>query len=118
MTYVAAPQFESGPRVGLGYEAQLRVAAATLSRAEPHEITATTVVGVGIGADDLDRFRKLVAEIADEFDVEATMRIRLGSFSVRFTRPARATTASTRNGSKSMFSRIFHHGGDPASNGH
>jgi hypothetical protein len=48
-------------------------------------MTATTVVGV-LGCDDVDAFRSLVSEISEEYGVEATMRIQLGSYSVRFSR--------------------------------
>jgi hypothetical protein len=117
MTHVVTPQFESGARVGLASEAQLRAAAATLSQAELDEITATTVVGV-VGLDDLDRFRTLVADISDEFDVEATVRVRVGWFSVRFAHPARAASAPTRNGSKPLFQRILRRGdGNPKNGG-
>jgi hypothetical protein len=69
----------------LSTEATLRVAAATLARAASDEITATTVVGV-LGADDRSAFEALVHEIADEFELEATTRLHVGSFSVRFSR--------------------------------
>jgi hypothetical protein len=76
----------------LSTEAQLHVAAATLARAAPDEITATTVVGV-LGADDRSAFEALVHEIADELELDATIRLRVGSFSVRFSRrvPVAAT---------------------------
>ena len=68
---------------GLSCAAPLRAAAATVSRADPDEIPATTVIGV-LGADDLPAFRALVADIAKEFGVEASIRLHVGSFSVRF----------------------------------
>jgi hypothetical protein len=75
------------PPLGLACEAQLRVAAATLSRASTDEITAATVVGI-IGADDLTSFERLIGELADEFGLEAAVEIAVGSFSVRFKRCA------------------------------
>jgi len=69
----------------LACEGPLRVGAGMLSRARCHEISATTVVGV-LGADDVHAFKALVAEIADEFEVDATVRLHVGLFSVRFSR--------------------------------
>ncbi len=76
-----------GARSGLQGESQLRVAASLLSRALPGDISATTVVGV-LGRDDVDAFTALVARIEDEFDLNARVRLHVGSFSVRFTRRA------------------------------
>lgn len=74
---------------GLACEAQLRAAAATLADAPPDMITATTVVGV-LGQDDRQAFEELVAEIADEFGLETQLRLHVGTFSVRFSRPVMA----------------------------
>jgi hypothetical protein len=71
--------------VGLGCEAQLRIAAATVSDAPPGLITATTVVGV-LGQDDAAAVAALIGEIADEFQLKTELRVHLGSFSVRFSR--------------------------------
>ena len=81
----------------LSIEAQLRVAAATLDRAATDEITATTVVGI-LGADDVSAFKTLVNEIADEFELDPTTRLHVGSFSVRFSRRAALATTSPRPG--------------------
>ena len=70
---------------GLACDGPLRVGAGTLSRAHRDEISATTVVGV-LGADDVHAFKALVAEIADEFGLDAAVRLHVGSFSVRFSR--------------------------------
>jgi len=67
----------------LACESQLRIAAATLRRARHGEITAITAIGV-LGADDLQAFNGVVAAIEDEFDLEATVRMHVGSFSVSF----------------------------------
>ena len=75
----------AGQCAGLGCEASLRVAAATLSRTRSREVTATTVVGV-LGHDDRDALEALVADIAEEFGLESRMRVNVGSFSVRFSR--------------------------------
>ena len=89
------------------------MAAATLSRASADEITAATVVGI-IGADDLTSFERLVDEIADEFDLEASMEIAVGSFSVRFTRRAApAPEASPPHGIASWLKRHFSRGPYP-----
>jgi hypothetical protein len=72
-------------RPTLKCESQLRVAAATLRHARPGEITATTVVGV-LGRDDQDAFNTLLAEIASEHDLDARVRLHVGSYAVRFSR--------------------------------
>jgi hypothetical protein len=64
----------------------LEVAAGMLSSAPAHEMTATTVVGV-LGRDDVDAFRSLVAEISEEYGLEAKVKLQVGSYSVRFSRP-------------------------------
>jgi hypothetical protein len=71
--------------VELPSESPLRVAASMLSRAPTHEMTATTVVGV-LGRDDVEAFRALVHDIADEYGLDATVTLKVGSFSVRFER--------------------------------
>ena len=73
-------------RVTLKAERQLAVAAGILNAAPAREMTATTVVGV-LGSDDVDAFRSLVADISDEYGLEATVKIQVGSYSVRFSRP-------------------------------
>jgi hypothetical protein len=70
---------------GLNSESSLRISAATLLRADSDEISATTAVGV-LGRDDVDAFKAMVAEICDEFGLDARVRIHGGTFSVRFTR--------------------------------
>lgn len=67
-------------------ESALRVAAATMCQATSREITATTVV-CDARAEDLDAFESLVAEIAEEYGLNASVRPQPGSCSVRFTRP-------------------------------
>lgn len=67
-------------------DSALRVGAATLSRATSREITATTVVWDATG-EDLDAFESLVAKIAEEYGLNASIRPQPGSYSVRFTRP-------------------------------
>jgi hypothetical protein len=57
-----------------------------LSCAADYEMTATTVVGV-LGRDDIDAFRALVQKITEDFDLAATVKMKLGSFSVRFSHP-------------------------------
>jgi hypothetical protein len=70
---------------GLACEASLRAAAATLAHASSHEVTATRVIGV-LGADDQAAFEALVTRIARDYSVAATVALRGGSFSVRFSR--------------------------------
>src|SRR5438128_2355232 len=87
---------------GLSCAAPLRAAAATVSRADPDEIPATIVIGV-LGADDMPAFRALVADIAKEFGVDASIRLHVGSFSYasRITRiqPRRHAHTRGRTGS-------------------
>ena len=73
------------PRQGLKSESSLRVAAALLANAAPHEMTATRVVGT-LGRDDLAEFQALEGQIGDEYNLESRFELRGGSFSVRFWR--------------------------------
>ena len=94
--------------VGLACGGPLRVAAGTLHRADTDEINATTVVGV-VGTDNLVTFQKLVADIADEFDLSARVRVDGGLFAVRFSRrvePPALVTDSHAGGLKSVFARL------------
>jgi poly(3-hydroxybutyrate) depolymerase len=76
----------AGPaRPELACERALVVAARMLDGAAEHAMTATTVVGV-IGRDDVDEFRSLVQDIAEEFGLDAEIRLKTGSFSVRLSR--------------------------------
>jgi len=81
----AAAALRNGRSSNLAYDAQLRIAAATLSDAAPDAITATTVVGI-VGQDDAAAIEALVADIAAEFRLKSELRLRRGSFSVRFSR--------------------------------
>jgi hypothetical protein len=111
MNNLVARQVEevlSGPvsSVGLACGGPLRVAAGTLHRADTDEINATTVVGV-VGTDDLATFQKLVADIADEFDLDARVRVDVGSFAVRFSRRVEAPAPVTDSqAGKSVFARL------------
>ena len=82
---IASPQV----RRGLSCESQLRVAANLLAHADVDEMSATTVVGV-LGRDDENAFQALVTEISDALELDARVRLHVGSFSVRFTRRADA----------------------------
>jgi hypothetical protein len=75
----------------LACESQLRAAAGTLSQGTSEGIRATTVVGF-LGADDVSAFDAVVAEIADEYDLDVSVRHQVGAFSVRFSSRPRATT--------------------------
>jgi hypothetical protein len=90
MARVTPSGVEPAKQVALAAEGPLRVAAATLAHAAASEITATTSVGI-MGTDDRDEIQRLAAEIADEFDLDITLRLSLGSYSVRFSRPKRGT---------------------------
>ena len=83
------------------------VAARMVSRAADYEMTATTVVGV-LGRDDVGAFKALVAEICDEYGVDARVSIHGGSFSVRFTHQTiePAAPPNQPTGLKSMLARI------------
>jgi hypothetical protein len=76
---------DAAPTPRLRCERQLRVSAGTLLRARPSEIGATTSIGV-LGRDDVEAFLALVADVAEEFGVEARATIRGTTYSVRFTR--------------------------------
>jgi len=67
-------------------EPTLRAAASTVANARPQEISATRVTGV-LGLDDLAAFEVLVARLADEYEVDASVRVEDGTFAVRFSRP-------------------------------
>src|SRR5437773_10456169 len=69
----------STPRNELASEGPLLVAARMLSRAADHEMTVTTVVTV-LGRDDLDAFRALVHDIAQEFGLEAKVKLKAARF--------------------------------------
>ncbi|MBV9357537.1 MAG: hypothetical protein JO023_18650 [Chloroflexi bacterium] len=71
---------------------QLIVAARMVSRAPAGGTTAATVVGV-LGRDDPDALRMVVRDICDEFGLDATVGLQLGSFSVRFFRPSNTEPA-------------------------
>ena len=68
----------------------LRVGAATLARASAQIVTSTTVV-VEIGPDDLDALYRVVADIADEHDLDVAVRPHVGWCSVRFSRRGACT---------------------------
>jgi hypothetical protein len=71
----------------LDSERALRVAAETLCRARAGEITATTVV-CNIADHEIDTVESLIADIADEYRLEASIRRQQpGWYSVRFTWP-------------------------------
>jgi hypothetical protein len=70
---------------GLASESSLRVAAAMLSRAPEHEMTATRVIGT-LGQDDADAFDALLRAVAREYRLEVTYQLSGGSFAVRFYR--------------------------------
>jgi hypothetical protein len=57
-------------------------------------MTATTVIGV-LGRDDVDEFRSLAQDIAEEFCIDASVTLNRDSFSVRFSRlPANGVRVS------------------------
>jgi hypothetical protein len=94
-------------RSKLKCESALRVGAATLCRGKPGQITATTVV-CDISADDLEAFGLLVADIADEYGLEASIRQQPGSCSVRFTCPVETSVeAASKPGLKTVLARLF-----------
>jgi hypothetical protein len=76
---------EPQPHAELLNDKPPRVAASMLRRAPVLQMIATTVVGA-LGRDDVDRFCGLVQEVADEYELEATITFHVGSFSVRFER--------------------------------
>ena len=77
---------EAAPVRALGCERSLRVAATTVANAQTYAISATRVVGV-LGRDDQSAFEIVVARLAEEFELVASLRFHAGSFAVRFCRP-------------------------------
>lgn len=63
----------------------LLVTARTLSDSPEWAMTATTAVGV-IDEDDVDELRLRVQDIAEELGLDASVALKTGSFSVRFSR--------------------------------
>jgi hypothetical protein len=97
---------DSSTRSKLKCESALRVAAATLCRGGPREITATTVV-CDVAADDFEAFASLVTDIADEYGLEtSSIRRRPNSYSVRFTYP-QVTCVESRAGVTSKLARLL-----------
>jgi hypothetical protein len=94
----------------LEYERALRIGAETLCRARVGEITATTIV-CNIADDEIDAVESRVADIAEEYGLEASIRRQQpGSYSVRFTwpetyEPVQATTQTTAQ--KSLLARLL-----------
>jgi hypothetical protein len=70
-------------------EDALRVGAATLAHASAQIVSSTTVV-VEIGPDDLDALHRVLADIADEHDLDVAVRPHVGWCAVRFGRRERA----------------------------
>ena len=96
---------QANVRAGLACAGPLRVGAATLSRAEADDVTATTVVSA-IGLDDREALEALAAEIAAEYDLDADVSFGATSFSVRFSRPSKPTYPIEVGGSHSIWTRI------------
>jgi hypothetical protein len=92
----------------LGCASALRVSAGTLLHAHGDAISATTAVGV-LGRDDVDAFQVLVAEVCDEYGLNARVSIHGGTYSVRFTPRATEPTLSGNRpgGFKSVFAWLI-----------
>jgi hypothetical protein len=100
----AATLYTDG-RVALACESQLRVAAAMLARG--NEISATTVVGE-LRLNQWAEFDARVAEIADEYGLEARLHVEDGRFSVRFSLPTNVAEQPARNsGAPSWLLRLL-----------
>ena len=96
-----ATALQTGNCVGLECESQLRIAAAMLARVPAGEVSATTVVG-DLRADEERQFEGLVAEMADEYGLDATLRMEDGKFSVRFTVAFEAEEAGPAGGPRGV----------------
>ena len=101
---ISSAHMDADGPVGLKCESQLRVAAAVLAHA--HEITGTTVVGE-LRLDQWGQCDKLVAEIAVEYGLDATLRVEDGRFSVRFTRTVEAVEPVQTPGRASWLARLI-----------
>lgn len=76
----------SDTRAFIECERALRVGAATLWRAAPAEVTATTVV-CSVSDRHFDAVESLVGKIAEEYGFDARIQQQQGSLSVRFSWP-------------------------------
>ena len=79
--------------VGLEHEHALRTAAATARDGRRREISAVSVV-LALGLDDLDGLKELVASLAQEFGLLASVRPTGGACAVRFSRRERGSAES------------------------
>ena len=70
-----------------------------LSRATKRDITSTTIVGV-VGADDWSAFDASLADIADEFGLDATARYGVGTCVVRLERGSTPADESDLSGQR------------------
>jgi hypothetical protein len=97
----------SNPATDLQCEGALRVGAATLRRGAPSDISATTVVCT-LSDSYLGILDWLVQEIADEYEVNASIQEQSGSCSVRFTLPQSAVPIeSVHTPQKSVLARLL-----------
>jgi hypothetical protein len=71
-------------------EDALRLGAATLAHTSAQIVTSTTVV-VEIGPDDFDALYRVVADVANEHDLDVAVRPNVGWCSVRFSRRGACT---------------------------
>jgi hypothetical protein len=94
-------------RTVLACEGSLRVGAATLCNSAAGDVTATIVVCY-VDSVGVEHLEELVAQIADEFGLEATIRQRHGSSSVRFTCPIPAVVEEMpKLGIKALLARLL-----------
>jgi hypothetical protein len=88
-------------------ESALRVGAATVGRGKPGEITAATVV-CDVAADDVDAVASLIADIAGEYGLDASLRQHTGTYSVRFScLPETAVEVASTPWVKSALARLL-----------
>ncbi len=101
----AATSVQAEGCLGLECESQLRVAAAMFLH--PGEVTATTVVGQ-LRPDEQAQFDALVADIADAYGLDATLRVDDAGFAVRFSLPSEvAEQPARRSGAPSWLMRVL-----------
>lgn len=75
-------------------ESALRAGAVTLRNTPAAIITATTIM-CDVPVDEVDLFKSTIADLADEYQLDARIQQSSGSYSVRFTRRLPSTERET-----------------------
>ena len=97
---------KSESRGVLECERALRVGAATLWQVPSGHITAMTVV-CDIAEDRINALESLVADIAEEFGLDGSIKRQPGACSVRFSWPEHSEPVRSRASEKSLLRRLL-----------